>query len=204
METMSRRLPIGAEPLKTGGVHFRVWAPRGKKLEVVIEATDGRRTFALEDEQNGYFSGVDLDARVGDLYRFALDACENLVPDPASRFQPEGPLGPSMIVAPDAFAWHDDPWPGLQVEGQVIYELHIGTFTREGTWKAASEQLRSLKELGVTTLEIMPVHDFCGRYGWGYDGVDFFAPTRLYGIPDEFRSFVDQAHRVGLGVILDV
>jgi maltooligosyltrehalose trehalohydrolase len=205
METMSRRLPIGAEPLKTGGVHFRVWAPRCKKLEVVIETTDGRRTsIALEDEQNGYFSGVDLDARVGDLYRFALDTRENLVPDPASRFQPEGPLGPSMIVAPDAFVWHDDPWPGLQVEGQVIYEVHIGTFTREGTWKAASEQLRSLKELGVTTLEIMPVHDFCGRYGWGYDGVDFFAPTRLYGTPDEFRSFVDQAHRVGLGVILDV
>jgi maltooligosyltrehalose trehalohydrolase len=141
---------------------------------------------------------------VGDLYRFALDAREQLVPDPASRFQPEGPLGPSMIVDPDEFAWHDSQWRGVRAQGQVIYEMHIGTFTRAGTWQAATEQLSSLRELGVTVLEVMPVHDFCGRYGWGYDGVDFFAPTRLYGNPNDFRAFVDQAHTVGLGVILDV
>ena len=99
---------------------------------------------------------------------------------------------------------HDANWNGVRIEGQVIYEMHIGTFTPEGTWKAAGQQLKALKDLGVTVLEIMPVHDFCGRYGWGYDGVDFFAPTRLYGPPDDFRAFVDTAHSLGLGVILDV
>ena len=127
-----------------------------------------------------------------------------MLPDPASRFQPEGPLGPSMIIDPAQFLWHDADWNGVKIEGQVIYEMHIGTFTAEGTWKAAGQQLKALKDLGVTVLEIMPVHDFCGRYGWGYDGVDFFAPTRLYGSPDDFRAFVDDAHGLGLGVILDV
>jgi maltooligosyltrehalose trehalohydrolase len=109
-----------------------------------------------------------------------------------------------MIIDPAEFGWRDGQWRGARLEGRVIYEIHVGTFTRQGTWKAASEQLSPLKELGITLVEIMPVHDFCGRYGWGYDGVDFFAPTRLYGTPDDFRSFVDQAHAAKLGVILDV
>jgi maltooligosyltrehalose trehalohydrolase len=109
-----------------------------------------------------------------------------------------------MIIDPAQFLWHDADWKGLKIEGQVIYEMHIGTFTKEGTWEAARRQLTTLADLGVTVLEIMPVHDFCGRYGWGYDGVDFFAPTRLYGRPDDFRAFVDAAHELGLGVILDV
>jgi maltooligosyltrehalose trehalohydrolase len=109
-----------------------------------------------------------------------------------------------MIIDPTRFFWHDMNWKGVKIEGQVIYELHIGTFTAEGTWNATRQQLKALQDLGVTVLEIMPVHDFCGRYGWGYDGVDFFAPTRLYGTPDDFRAFVDDAHGIGLGVILDV
>jgi maltooligosyltrehalose trehalohydrolase len=109
-----------------------------------------------------------------------------------------------MIVDAARFRWHDSGWRGVKINGQVIYEMHIGTFTAEGTWKAAAQQLGALKDLGVTVLEIMPVHDFCGRFGWGYDGVDFFAPTRLYGTPDDFRAFVDGAHSLGLGVILDV
>ena len=109
-----------------------------------------------------------------------------------------------MIIDPAQFLWHDTDWKGVKIEGQVIYEMHIGTFTAEGTWKAARQQLTALKDLGVTVLEIMPVHDFYGRFGWGYDGVDFFAPTRLYGSPDDFRAFVDTAHGLGLGVILDV
>jgi maltooligosyltrehalose trehalohydrolase len=201
----ARRLPIGAEVLKTGGVHFRVWAPRCKKIVAVIEASARRdASVELANENNGYFSGIDRDARRGDLYRFCLDTHEKPLPDPASRFQPEGPFGPSMIIDPDEFTWQDSHWPGVRLEGQVIYEMHIGTFSRGGTWEAASEQLPSLKELGVTALEIMPVHDFSGNYGWGYDGVDFFAPTRLYGTPNDFRAFVDRAHVVGLGVILDV
>jgi maltooligosyltrehalose trehalohydrolase len=138
------------------------------------------------------------------LYRYRLDGGETLLPDPASRFQPHGPHGPSQIVDPAAFGWSDADWPGIHIDGQVIYEMHIGTFTREGTWSAAVRQLEELATAGITVLELMPVNEFPGRFGWGYDGVDFFAPTRLYGNPDDFRRFVDTAHAFGLGVILDV
>jgi maltooligosyltrehalose trehalohydrolase len=201
----SRRLPVGAEVLADGAVHFRVWAPRCQEVEAIIEGTAGDRVIIpLDAESDGYFSARTSGARPGDLYRYRLDRTAKLLPDPASRFQPHGPLGPSMIIDPGQFAWQDTGWQGVRIEGQVIYEMHIGTFTAEGTWAAARRELKSLKELGVTVLEIMPVHDFCGRFGWGYDGVDFFAPTRLYGTPDDFRAFVDGAHRLGLGVILDV
>lgn len=113
-------------------------------------------------------------------------------------------MGPSEVVDPDAFSWTDTGWRGLGRHGQVIYEMHIGAFTREGTWRDAIKQLPALADLGVTVLEVMPVADFAGRFGWGYDGVDLFAPTRLYGGPDDFRAFVDVAHGLGLGVILDV
>src|SRR5262245_23480105 len=191
----ARRLPIGAEVLEDGEFHFRAWAPRRPVVEVIIGRDVCAETAVeLNSETNGYFSGHSPLAKAGDLYRYRLDRSELLLPDPASRFQPEGPLGPSMIIDPAQFPWHDADWNGPKIEGQVIYEMHIGTFTTEGTWEAARQQLAPLKELGVTVLEIMPVHDFCGRYGWGYDGVDFFAPTRLYGSPDDFRAFVDLAH----------
>ena len=198
---LQRRLPIGAEVLADGGVHFRVWAPACQQVEVII---DSRTVIKLDAEPNGYFSVHSSRAKAGDLYRYRLEGSANLVPDPASRFQPEGPLGSSMIIDPAQFLWHDADWTGLRIEGQVIYEMHIGTFTAEGKWKAAGQQLKALKDLGVTVLEIMPVHDFCGRFGWGYDGVDFFAPTRLYGTSDDFRAFIDDVHGLGLGVILDV
>jgi maltooligosyltrehalose trehalohydrolase len=137
-------------------------------------------------------------------YRYRLDQGPDLYPDAASRFQPDGPHGPSMIVDPAAFHWTDVSWPGRALEGQVIYEMHIGAFTTEGTWEAAARQLPALVDVGVTVLELMPVADFVGTFGWGYDGVDLFAPTRLYGAPDEMRRFIDQAHALGLGVILDV
>ena len=109
-----------------------------------------------------------------------------------------------MVVDPDAYRWSDGEWKGLTIAGQVLYEMHIGTFTREGTWAAAAEALPELKELGITCLEVMPVAEFPGRFGWGYDGVDLYAPYHLYGTPDDMRRFVDEAHRLGLGVILDV
>jgi maltooligosyltrehalose trehalohydrolase len=200
-----RRLPIGAEVLGNGEVHFRVWAPRSQSVEVIIGGDACAQTvIELNSETNGYFSGHSPLAKPGHLYRYRLDRSELPVPDPASRFQPEGPLGPSMIIDPAQFQWHDLGWNGLKIKGQVIYEMHIGTFTAEGTWTAARQQLSELKSLGVTVLEIMPVHDFYGRFGWGYDGVDFFAPSRLYGSPDDFRAFVDLAHGLGLGIILDV
>ena len=140
----------------------------------------------------------------GTRYSFRLDDDATPYPDPASRFQPDGPHGPSEVVDPDAYVWKDRAWKGIGREGQVIYELHIGTFTPEGTWAAAAAKLPLLKETGITVVEMMPVNEFPGRFGWGYDGVNLFAPTRLYGGPDDLRRFVDAAHSLGLGVILDV
>jgi maltooligosyltrehalose trehalohydrolase len=144
------------------------------------------------------------EARAGALYRFRVDDDTYLYPDPASRFQPQGPHGPSQVVDATRFPWQDSAWPGIRPKGQVLYEMHIGTFTRAGTWEAASRELPELADAGITVVEIMPVADFPGRFGWGYDGVDLFAPTRLYGEPDDMRRFIDRAHAVGLGVILDV
>jgi maltooligosyltrehalose trehalohydrolase len=165
---------------------------------------DKARTQLLElkPERGGYFSGTAPQAAPGMFYKFKLPG--GSFPDPASRFQPAGPHGPSEIVDPGRFRWTDRWWKGVSRQGQVIYELHIGTFTREGNWTAAREQLPELARLGVTLVEVMPVADFPGSFGWGYDGVNLFAPTRLYGRPDDFRAFVDRAHKLGLGVILDV
>ena len=182
------------------GVHFRVWAPIRETVDVVIGAS---RPVRLEAEGSGYFSGFISGARAGSRYRYALDGGEAF-PDPASRFQPEGPHGASEVVDPSAFKWTDQKWRGITLPGQVIYEMHIGTFTKEGTWRAAERHLPQLAETGITVLEVMPVAEFPGRFGWGYDGVQLFAPTHLYGAPDDFRRFVDRAHSLGLGVILDV
>ena len=201
MPAQPRRLPVGAELTGSTGVHFRVWAPRARLAEVVL-AQDGFAV-ALAPEPEGYHAGVVETATTGTQYHFRLDGGQ-LLPDPASRFQPEGPHGPSRVIDPATFPWTDDAWSGVHLEGQVIYEMHVGTFTREGTWEAAARELPELARVGVTLLELMPVADFPGRFGWGYDGVDLFAPTRLYGEPDDFRRFVDRAHAVGLGVILDV
>lgn len=203
-----RRLPVGAEVLPEGGVHFRVWAPKRKSVEVVIEGgpgfTPGNKTSVeLQREPEGYFSGVVQQAQAGTLYRFRLDGGEAF-PDPASRFQPEGPHGASQVIDPNTFKWSDDDWPGVKIEGQVVYEMHIGTFTREGTWGAAMKELPELARIGITLIEVMPIAEFPGRFGWGYDGVTMFAPTRLYGTPDESRNFIDRAHALGIGVMLDV
>jgi maltooligosyltrehalose trehalohydrolase len=202
----SRRLAIGAEVLSEGGVHFRVWATKPRKVEVVLEDAAGKlsRPLELAPDGNGYFSGVLADARAGTLYRYRLDDESDLYADPASRFQPAGPRGPSMVIDPTEYRWSDNHWQGVRLPGQVIYEMHIGTFTREGTWHAAMEELEELARIGITVIEVMPVNEFPGQFGWGYDGVDLFAPTHLYGEPDDFRRFVDRAHSLGLGVILDV
>jgi maltooligosyltrehalose trehalohydrolase len=196
-----RRLPIGAELVERDLAHFRVWAPAATRVEVVF--ADGRPAAALVAEADGYFSGA-AGAQAGARYGLRLDGGEKLYPDPASRFQPEGPHGLSEIVDPAAFAWTDHRWPGPSGRGQVIYELHVGTFTSEGTWEAAAGELPELASLGVTVIEIMPIAEFEGRFGWGYDGVDQFAPSHLYGSPDDLRRFVDRAHAAGIAVILDV
>ncbi|HEY0455154.1 MAG TPA: malto-oligosyltrehalose trehalohydrolase [Verrucomicrobiae bacterium] len=204
-DNFPRRLPIGAE-VGSSGVHFRVWAPKSKRASVLIsETADLSRTAWLaemEPERDGYFSLLVPDASPGLFYKFRLDSGD--FPDPVSRFQPEGPHGPSQIIDPASYPWKDANWRGAPRAGQVIYEMHLGTFTKEGTFAAAAEQLPKLAELGITLLELMPVADFPGRFGWGYDGVNLFAPTRLYGRPDDLRFFVDRAHHFRLGVILDV
>lgn len=202
-----RRLPIGAEIVRERGTHFRVWAPRLECADVVLEKTNPSgesKAISLQKDGGGYFSGFASQAAAGTLYRFRLDGGDSLYSDPASRFQPQGPHGPSQVIDPAAFAWSDGDWPGLSLRGQVMYEMHVGTFTPEGTWAAATRELAELAALGITVIEIMPLADFVGKFGWGYDGVNLFAPTRLYGTPDDFRSFVDRAHALRMGVILDV
>jgi maltooligosyltrehalose trehalohydrolase len=206
----SRRQPVGAEILPEGGVHFRVWAPRRTGVSVVIESrpelssSEQLSVIPMTAEEGGYFSTILPEAGVKTLYRFKCEGEEILCPDPASRFQPYGPLGPSEVVDPLAFTWSDEEWHGITLEGQIIYEMHVGTFTKEGTWEAAARYLPELADLGITVIEVMPVADFAGRFGWGYDGVNLFAPTRLYGSPDDFRRFVNKAHALKLGVMLDV
>jgi len=201
---IQRRFPVGAELVKGGGAHFRVWAPDHKKMELIYNCDGEEHSIELRKETLDYFSVFLPEGRAGILYRFKIDDNDLLLPDPASRFQPEGPHGPSELVDPDKFLWTDNNWKGIELKGQIIYEIHVGTFTKEGTWKSAELELQELADLGITILEIMPVADFPGRFGWGYDGVNLYAPTRLYGSTDDFRSFVNKAHEIGLGVILDV
>jgi maltooligosyltrehalose trehalohydrolase len=195
-----RRLPIGVECIDAQSAHIRLWAPRVSRVDVIVR---GKGQTALTRDDDGYFSGR-FAASAGDRYQLKLDAGDQLYPDPVSRFQPEGPHGPSEVVDASSFAWSDRGWRGKSREGQVVYEMHLGTFTRAGTWAAAANELSELARLGITLVEVMPVAEFDGRFGWGYDGVDLFAPSHLYGTPDDFRRFVDTAHALGLGVVLDV
>jgi maltooligosyltrehalose trehalohydrolase len=201
-----RRYPVGAEPTSEG-THVRVWAPGHQSVEIVYGDGQGDRLASsapLTSEANGYFAATVRDLALGGRYAFRLDDDAKPYPDPASRFQPDGPHGPSEVVDGGTFAWTDAGWKGSGPLGQVIYELHIGTFTPEGTYAAASERLAALHDLGVTLIEVMPVAEFAGRFGWGYDGVDLWAPHRNYGRPDDLRRFVDAVHGAGMGVILDV
>jgi len=182
------------------GVQFRIRAPKRNRVQVLLDG----KCFPLKPEAHGYFSGQVATARAGSLYKFKLDDDETLYPDIESRFQPEGPHGPSEIVDPKQFKWTDHAWKGVDPQGQIVYEVHLGTFTREGTWNAARAHLGELASIGITIVEVMPIAEFSGSRGWGYDGVDLYAPYHHYGSPDDARRFVDEAHRLGLGVILDV
>jgi maltooligosyltrehalose trehalohydrolase len=193
-------MTLGAQ-VETGGVRFRVWAPKRARVDVVLE--ESGRSFPLMKDEAGYFSGLVPIATAGMLYRYRLDNGD-AYPDPCSRYQPRGPHGPSLIVDPSTYAWRYPDWQGVRMQGQVIYELHVGTFTPEGTLDATIGQLDELKDCGVTVIELMPLAEFPGRWNWGYDGVDLFAPAHVYGDPDALKRFVDAAHERGLGVILDV
>ena len=203
--------PIGATVLPGNeGVHFRVWAPQHRRVEVTFVGNHPGRyqekppPFQLKPEKEGFFSGVIPTVPLHTLYGFRLDGCEKVLPDPASRFQPHGTGGLSQIIDSSSYFWRDQHWRGIKKEGNVLYEMHIGTFTEAGTWETATREIEELAHLGITVIELMPVAEFEGKFNWGYDGVFQFAPTHLYGTPDEFRKFVDTAHTAGIGVILDV
>jgi maltooligosyltrehalose trehalohydrolase len=175
---------------------FRIWAPRQERLELVVED----ESIPMQRDGDGFFEAR-ASARPGARYAYRIGG--ELVPDPASRHQPDGVHGPSAVVGPD-FAWTDAAWRGVDRREAVLYELHVGTFTREGTFDAAIARLRGLRELGITMIEIMPIAQFPGDRNWGYDGVLPYAAQNSYGGPDGLRRLVDAAHREGLGVCLDV
>jgi maltooligosyltrehalose trehalohydrolase len=206
---MSSNHWLGAR-LTGSGVYFRVWAPEAERVDLVVfdaagepSTREGAQPHALRRQEAGYFAATVAGLGAGTRYKFRVDG-EGPYPDPASRFQPDGPHGPSAVVDSAKYAWQDADWPGVRMHGQVIYELHIGTFSPEGTFDAAAAQLSELASLGVTTLELMPIAEFPGRWNWGYDGVDLFAPYHGYGDYDALKRFVDTAHGVGLAVLLDV
>ncbi len=192
-------MPFGAE-LRADGVAFRLWAPSRTAAAVVVDGVER----PLEQREGGWFERVVAEAGPGSRYAFTFPGLELRVPDPASRFQPGGPHAASAVIDPAAYAWRATGWRGRPWHETVLYELHVGTFTPEGTYAAAAARLDELAALGVTAVELMPVAQPAGARNWGYDGVLPFAPQHAYGSPDALKAFVDEAHARGLAVFLDV
>lgn len=180
---------------------FRLWAPKAKKLSVKIG--DTQHPMTGPDEMGWWKASVEA-AQPGTDYAFMLDEDTTAYPDPRGLWQPNGVHGPTRLFDHTAFAWSDDRWQGPPLSGAVIYELHVGTFTAAGTFDAAMERLDYLSEFGITHVELMPVVEFPGKQGWGYDGVALFAVNNLYGGPDGLKRFVDACHARGLAVLIDV
>ena len=196
--------PFGSNVLDDGSVRFRLWAPSSKSVNLCLHDSSGgdKKMFPMTLEGDGWFSTTTNKAGAGSLYQYQIDN-DLLVPDPASRFQPQDIHGPSMVVDPRKYKWQH-AWTERTWEEVILYELHVGTFTPEGTFNALVNKLDYLKSLGVTAIELMPVADFPGTRGWGYDGVLLFAPDSTYGTPDDLRNLIDCAHERGVMVFLDV
>jgi malto-oligosyltrehalose trehalohydrolase len=192
-------MPFGAE-LRDDGVAFRLWAPSRERASVIA----GGAEHAMEPRADGWFERTVRDARAGTRYAFAFPGFGVRVPDPASRFQPDGVHAPSAVVDPRAYPWREAGWRGRPWHETVLYELHVGTFTERGTYASAAERLDELVRLGVTAVELMPLAQPAGTRNWGYDGVLPFAPQHAYGTPDELKAFVDAAHARAVSVFLDV
>jgi maltooligosyltrehalose trehalohydrolase len=194
----AHHMSFGAQ-LTQDGVRFRLWAPEVDRVDIEIDGN----LFPMHRLNDGWNELTVSNARAGTLYRFVLpDGLR--VPDPVSRFQPSDVHGPSEVIDPTTYVWQNESWPGRPWEECVVYELHVGSFTREGTFRAALERLDHLVELGVTAIELMPIADFPGARNWGYDGVLPYAPDASYGRPDDLKAFIDAAHGKGLMVFLDV
>jgi maltooligosyltrehalose trehalohydrolase len=192
-------MPFGADLLPEGGVRFRLWAPKPDRVDLVLDGSP----VPMQKNESGWFEFVAKQAKAGSRYQFAIDG-KLRVPDPASRFQPDDVHEPSQVVSPQSFEWTDDGWMGRPWEEAVIYELHIGAFSPEGTFGGVEAKLEYLASLGITAIELMPVSDFFGKRNWGYDGVLPFAPDSSYGHPDDLKRLVQMAHHKGLMVFLDV
>ena len=205
----SRRTTFGAEVVGDA-LDVRIWAPERTSVRLLLDPkSPTERSFTmeretLEDGATGFFHARVPGFGAGTRYAFALEDDQRAYPDPASRSQPDGPHGASEVVDPTAFTWTDGHWPGVAARDRVLLEAHIGTFTPGGTFRASIAELPRLVRSGITLLELMPLAEFSGDFGWGYDGVDLYAPYHRYGTPDDLRALVDAAHRLGLGVILDV
>jgi maltooligosyltrehalose trehalohydrolase len=195
----SHVMPFGAQ-VEPGGVRFRLWAPDAKDVALAL---DGLGERAMHPMGQGWLEAFVPEAKAGSRYRYRIGG-DLLVPDPASRHQPDDVHGASEVVDPAAYDWPDDDWRGRPWDEAVIYELHVGTFTAAGTFLAAIERLDALAEIGVTAIELMPVAEFPGARGWGYDGVLPFAPEASYGRPEDLKALIAAAHARGLMVLLDV
>jgi maltooligosyltrehalose trehalohydrolase len=195
-------MPFGAEVRDDGSVRFRLWAPKAERVELCLEEFQDESSEATR-VRDGWFEIITREARAGSRYRFRIDG-KTQVPDPASRFQPVDVHGPSEVVNPRMFEWQGDAWHGRPWEEAVIYELHVGTFTPEGTFRALEQKLDYLRDLGVTAIELMPISDFPGRRNWGYDGVLPYAPDGSYGRPEDLKHLVQSAHEKNLMIFLDV
>jgi malto-oligosyltrehalose trehalohydrolase len=194
-------MPFGAEVREDGTTRFRLWAPGARQVDLWLE--EPGRAVAMPRDAGGWAEYVTREAPPGTRYRYRIDG-ELLVPDPAARFQPGDVHGASEVVDPLAHAWTDTAWIGLPPERLVFYELHVGAFSPAGTYAGVAERLDHLVSLGVTALELMPLADFPGRRGWGYDGVLLYAPEARYGRPGDLKALVDAAHARGVAVFLDV
>ena len=197
------RLQLGANIVPGSGVFFRVWAPQADAVSVRILSNNRGRDIRLGKEDRGYFSGLAEGVCKGDRYVYVLDNMDHY-PDPASRSQPEGVHGPSQVINPEEFLWDDREWEGTSKQDFIIYELHVGVFTKKGTFEAIIPLLDYLIDLGITAIELMPVAQFPGNRNWGYDGVYPFAPQNTYGGPKGLKELINLAHKKGLAVILDV
>jgi maltooligosyltrehalose trehalohydrolase len=195
-------MPFGSA-LRADGVSFRLWAPDAEQVNIEIETAHHGKVVTMDAEAAGWFQCADADARAGSRYRYRIDG-GTAVPDPASRYQPEDVHGPSVVIDPLAYEWHDAGWRGRAWRESVIYELHVGTFTREGTFDAAAQRLEYLRDTGITVVELMPLADFPGARNWGYDGVLLYAPDSRYGTPDDLKRLIDRAHQLELSMMLDV
>jgi maltooligosyltrehalose trehalohydrolase len=195
----ARPMPFGAE-LAAEGVRFSLWAPDARQVALVV---DGASPVTVDRDHDGFARVVVRDASVGARYEWMIDG-ETRIPDPASRFQPEGVFGPSLVVDPNAFAWRNTDWRGRPWEEAVIYEAHVGAATTRGTYEGLAERLDSLRDLGVTMIELMPIAEAPGSRNWGYDGVLPYAPNNAYGSPDDLKRLIDSAHERGIMMMLDV